>query len=100
MRGLWAQVEADYAGQPESFKAEEVFALYCGDIEPGHHINRKGVHERGAWSFHKTCIDCARSMQLDDLENIALMVAQGLHDRTRTQRNFRALNQQFRLQEK
>jgi len=50
------------------------------------------------WSFRETCIDRTRAMQLDDLENIALMVAQGLHDCTRTQRNFPGLNRQFRLQ--
>ncbi len=98
MHDLWVRVEADYAGEPESLKAEEVFALYCGDIEPGHHINRKGVYERGMWSFREICIEHTRLMRLDDLENIALMVAQGLHDRTRTQRNFPALNQQFRIQ--
>jgi len=100
MCGLWTQVNADYADQLESLKAEEVFAFYCGDIEPGHHINRKDVHERGAWSFRETCIERTRSMRLDDLENIALVVAQGLHDRTRTQRNFPGLNRQFRLRER
>lgn len=97
MRGLWAVIDKHYAGQPESIKAEEVFALYCEGIEPNHHaLSADQVHERGAQSFHETCRERSRPMQIDDLDNITLMVAQGLHDRTRTQQNFPELNQQFR----
>jgi len=96
MRGFWAQVDGHYDKVPESIKAEEVFALYCEGIEPSHHINRESVRARGEQSLQETCIDCSRALRLDDLENITLMVAQGLHDRTRTQQNFPELNQQFR----
>lgn len=97
MRGLWAVIDKHYAGQTESIKAEEVFALYCEGIEPNHHaLSADQVHERGAQSFHETCRERSRPMQIDDLDNITLMVAQGLHDRTRTQQNFPELNQQFR----
>lgn len=96
MRGLWAVIDKHYAGQSESIKAEEVFALYCEGIEPNQHVQTALVHERGAQSFHETCAVGLRPMQIDDLENIALMVAQGLHDRTRAQKNFPELNQQFR----
>jgi len=96
MRGLWARADAHYASQPESIKAEEAFTLFCEGIEPGHHINQQNVHERGARAFRETCIDRIRPMRLDDLETIALMVAQGLHDRSRQQQNFPERNQQFR----
>lgn len=96
MFDLWTRVDARYASEPGSIRAEEVFALYCEGIEPRHHINQQNVHERGACSFRETCIDRIRPMRLDDLEPIALMVAQGLHDRTRTQQNFPDLNRQVR----
>ncbi|MEX3547661.1 MAG: zincin-like metallopeptidase domain-containing protein [Burkholderia sp.] len=96
MRGMWARIDANYADKPESIKAEEVFALFCEGIEPGQHINSDQVHERGEQAFRETCIDRTRPMRIDDLDNITLMVAQGLHDRTRTQQNFPELNQQFR----
>lgn len=96
MRGLWAVIDQHYAGQAESIKAEEVFALYCEGIEPSHHVSTEQVHERGAQSFQETCRERSRPMRIDDLDNITLMVAQGLHDRTRTQQNFPELNQQFR----
>jgi len=93
MRDLWTRVDARYVSKPESIKAEEVFALYCEGVKPDHHINQQNVHERGAGSFRETCIDRTRLMRQGDLKNIALMVAQGLHDRTRTQQNFPELNQ-------
>jgi len=98
MHDLWAQVDVDYADRPENLKAEEVFALYCEGIEPGHHTNQQNVHEHGVWSFHETCIERTHLMRRGDLKNIALMVAQGLHDRSRQQQNFPERNQQFRQQ--
>jgi len=98
MLDLWARIDACYASEPGSIRAEEVFALYCEGIVPGHHINRQNVHEHGACSFCETCIDRIRPMRLDDLETIALMVAQGLHDRSRQQQNFPERNQQLRQQ--
>jgi len=95
VHNLWKQVGAHNANMSETMMAEEVFALYCEDIEPGHHINQKNVHQRGEQSFRETCIE-RRLLQLDDLDNITLMVAEGLHDRTRTQQNFPELNKQFR----
>lgn len=96
MRGMWAVIDRHYAGQVEGIKAEEVFALYCGGIEPVQHVNTAQVHERGEQAFRETCIDRSRPMRIDDLDSITLMVAQGLHDRSRTQQNFPELNQQFR----
>ncbi len=100
MLGLWAQVDTHYAGRSESIKAEEVFALYCEGIEPSHHIDRGNAHERGERSFRETCADRSRPLTRDDLENITVMVAQGLHDRTRSQRNFPEWNQQFRQEKR
>ncbi|SHH16288.1 zincin-like metallopeptidase domain-containing protein, partial [Xylella fastidiosa] len=95
MRSLWRIVEENYAHESESIKAEEVFALYCEGIEPELHVTRRYVHEQGEQVFRETCIDRTRLMNIIDLNSIALMVAQGLHDRTRLQRNFTELNQQF-----
>jgi len=95
MRRLWAAIDHDYAGQPESIKAEEVFALQCEGVQAAQHVNQAGVHERGEQAFRETCIERTRPMRRDDLESIALMVAHGLHDRTRVQRNFPEKNQQF-----
>ncbi|UEQ17618.1 DUF5710 domain-containing protein (plasmid) [Xanthomonas phaseoli pv. manihotis] len=95
MRRLWAAIDRDYAGQPESIKAEEVFALQCEGVKAAQHVNQACVHERGEQAFRETCIERTRPMRRDDLESITLMVAHGLHDRTRTQRNFPEKNQQF-----
>lgn len=95
MRRLWAAIDRDYAGQPESIKAEEVFALQCEGVQAAQHVNQAGVHERGEQVFRETCIERIRPMRRDDLESITLMVAHGLHDRTRVQRNFPEQNQQF-----
>jgi putative DNA primase/helicase len=93
---LWADVDSHYAGYPIDVRAEEVFALQCEAIEPGHHIGAAQVLERGQQSFSETCIARVRPMQIHDLHNIACMVAQGLHDRSRTQQNFPQITQQFR----
>lgn len=95
MRRLWAAIDRDYAGQPESIKAEEVFALQCEGVQAAQHVNQAGVHERGEQAFRETCVERTRPMRRDDLESITLMVAHGLHDRTRVQRNFPEKNQQF-----
>ncbi|MCP8325985.1 zincin-like metallopeptidase domain-containing protein, partial [Xylella fastidiosa subsp. multiplex] len=95
MRSLWRIVDENYAHESESIKAEEVFALYCEGIEPELHVTRRYVHEQGEQVLRETCIDRTRLMNIIDLNSIVLMVAQGLHDRTRLQRNFTELNQQF-----
>lgn len=50
---------------------------------------------RGEQAFRETCRDRTRPMRLDDLDSVAVMVAHGLHDRTRTQRNFPKKSQQL-----
>jgi hypothetical protein len=47
-------------------------------------------HNRCAQSFLDVCIDQSRPLELRDLRNIAALVAQGLHDRTRSQQIFPA----------
>lgn len=67
-------------------KAEEVFAFACENIEP----QTRGNVAEGARSFHETCIERTRQMQLHDLTSITTMVAEGMRDRTRSQQNFPA----------
>lgn len=91
---LWAQVDRIYPGISDLRKAEEVFAFACENIEPQTPINTPD----GARSFRETCIDRSRPLQISDLINLTTMVAQGLHDRTRTQQNFPASdNAQFKI---
>ncbi|WP_235663805.1 DUF5710 domain-containing protein, partial [Pseudomonas coronafaciens] len=76
-------------------RAEEVFAFACEEIDPDAHANTL----EGARSFRETCIDRSRPMQISDLINLTSMVAEGLHDRSRSQQNFPASdNAQFKIE--
>ncbi|WP_412459118.1 LPD7 domain-containing protein [Pseudomonas coronafaciens] len=76
-------------------KAEEVFAFACEEIDPDAHANTL----EGARSFRETCIERSRPMQVSDLINLTSMVAEGLHDRSRSQQNFPASdNAQFKIE--
>ena len=59
----------------------------------------KPAEKRGQQSFMETCIARVRSMQVGDLHNIVCMVADGLHDRSRTQQTFPRINELFRRDE-
>jgi antirestriction protein ArdC len=96
LKPLWADIDRRYAGSSLDMRAEEVFSLHCEGVAPVHHIGNDQVQERGRQSFAETCIARTRPMQDRDLHNIACMVAQGLHDRTRTQQNFPQINELFR----
>lgn len=100
LKPLWNDVDRWYADSPLDVRAEEVFALSAEGIEPRHHQTNDQVSKKGQQSFSETCIARARPMQAGDLHNIACMVAQGLHDRSRTQLNFPQINQLFRRNEK
>lgn len=107
LKPLWDDVDRRYAGDPVDVRAEEVFALYCEGIEPHHHqgadLFTQGadqVRQKGQQSFAETCIARVRPMQADDLHNIVCVVAQGLHDRSRTQQTFPQINELFRRDEK
>lgn len=81
---VWQDVDRNYPRMVEIRKAEEIFAFVCEDIEPGTRID----HNRCTESFLDVCIDQIRPLELQDLRNIAALVAEGLHDRTRSQRIF------------
>ncbi|RMT68815.1 putative DNA primase, partial [Pseudomonas syringae pv. theae] len=67
----------------------------CEEINPDAHANTL----EGARSFRETCIDRSRPMQISDLINLTSMVAEGLHDRSRSQKNFPASdNAQFKIE--
>lgn len=93
---LWDDINARYAGTSLDMRAEEVIALQSEGIEPRHHVGNNQVPQQGQQSFKETCIARIRPMGTDDLHNIVCMVAQGLHDRTRTQQTFPEINELFR----
>ena len=95
----WEDINRRYAEASLDVRAEEVWALHCESIAPGQHVGQAQVRERGAQSFMETCIARVRSMQVGDLHNIACMVAEGLHDRSRTQQTFPQINELFRRDE-
>jgi antirestriction protein ArdC/phage/plasmid primase-like uncharacterized protein len=95
LRNLWAVVDLHYGDRSKTIRAEEVFALYCEGIEPLDHVERQGILERGAFALRETCVDHNRSLTIFDLQSLVLMVAQGLHDGSRTQQNFPTEREQF-----
>ena len=96
LKPRWEEINRRYAGASMDVRAEEVWALHCESIAPGQHVGQAQVLERGRQSFMETCIARVRPMQVADLHNIVCMVAQGLHDRTRTQQTFPEINELFR----
>ena len=96
LKPLWDDINERYAGTSLDMRAEEVIALQSEGIAPRHHVGNDQVQQRGQQSFKETCIARVRPMGADDLHNIVCMVAQGLHDRTRTQQTFPEINVLFR----
>lgn len=96
LKPFWERANKIYGDKILDIRAEEIFSVLCEEIAPSHHINDSKAIERGLKSFQESCIARIRPMQADDLRNIACMVAQGLHDRTRTQKTFPSINEQFR----
>ena len=99
MKDRWEDINRRYAGMSMDVRAEEVWALHCETLAPGQHVGQAQVRERGQQSFMETCIARVRSMQVGDLHNIVCMVADGLHDRSRTQQTFPRINELFRRDE-
>lgn len=99
LKPRWEDINRRYAGASQDVRAEEVWALHCESIAPGQHVGQAHVQERGAQSFMETCIARVRPMQVGDLHNIVCMVAEGLHDRSRTQQTFPQINELFRRDE-
>jgi hypothetical protein len=86
MHELWAAADRDYADKTDPEKAEEVYCFVCEGIDPAQPVDKAlGEQALRAILFHNTR---TKPMQLDDLSNIASMVAEGLRDRTRTQQTF------------
>jgi putative DNA primase/helicase len=100
LKSLWAVADNGYSECPPSARAEEVFALFCESIAPRHHVGQNDmVRDNGSRSFSETCTDRNRLMQIGDLKNIALMVASGLHDESRTQQNFPSASTRFKKED-
>lgn len=99
LKPRWEDINRRYAGASMDVRAEEVWALHCESIAPGQHVGQAQVLERGQQSFMETCIARVRPMQVADLHNIVCMVADGLHDRSRTQQTFPQINELFRRDE-
>ena len=83
---IWENVQKRYSDRSIDVQAEEVFARAF------EHINLSSLLKLdssfGADAFRETCLDRTKSLQLSDLLHIASMVAQGLHDGSRTQQHF------------
>jgi Antirestriction protein len=99
LKPRWEDINRRYAGASMDVRAEEVWALHCESIAPSQHVGQAQVLERGQQSFMETCIARVRPMQVADLHNIVCMVADGLHDRSRTQQTFPQINELFRRDE-
>ena len=88
VREAWADINKRYADVTLDEQAEEVWALYCEKLPLLYHADNDHAHAQGEQSFREVCIDRSRPMRLDDLHNIACMVAQGIRDRSRVQQTF------------
>lgn len=81
---LWGYVDRLYPGQSDMRNAEEVYALVCEAIEPS---DRSAAID-GQKSYDEVCVSRTRAMRISDLINLTTMVAEGLHDSTRSQQTF------------
>ncbi|MBR4876362.1 MAG: hypothetical protein IKU14_01445, partial [Rhodocyclaceae bacterium] len=88
VKEVWADINKRYAEVTLDEQAEEVWALYCEKLPLLYHADNDHAHAQGEQSFREVCIDRSRLMRLDDLHNIACMVAQGIRDRSREQQTF------------
>ncbi|WP_412058719.1 DUF5710 domain-containing protein [Bartonella sp. DGB2] len=96
LKPLWDTVSKNYPHFSLQYQAEEVIALFAENIEPRHHIGKSEIHSMGQMSLYETCIKKSRPMTVYDLKNITLMVADGLHKRTRSQQTFPNINELLR----
>lgn len=79
----WENVRSAYSQEEALIQAEEVFTLHAEGVSPDQHIGRgQEAKELGNASFQAVCVDRSRPMKLTDLDNIVVMVAEGLHDRS------------------
>lgn len=97
IRDVWADINNRYAEQALYVQAEEVWALYCEKLPLLYHVDNDHARVLGEQSFAETCADRSRLMRLDDLHNIACMVAQGIRDGSREQQTFPQLGGEHSL---
>lgn len=83
---LWQEVDELYLGISDIRKAEELFAFACEVIDP----DKRAEYAPGLDSLQQVFMTRARPMLMRDLINITTMVAEGLHDRSRSQQTFPA----------
>jgi len=81
---LWAYVDRLYPDLSDMRKAEEVYAFACEAIDP----SDRSAAIKGQQSYEDVCVSRTRAMRISDLINLTTMVAEGLHDRTRSQQTF------------
>ena len=81
---LWENIDKQYDDIPELLKAEEVYAFACEVIKPLEQFDKIN----GEQAMRETCIEHTRPMQVRDLINITLMVADGMRDLSRSQQIF------------
>lgn len=87
-KNLWNYVVKHYPNESILMQAEEVLAYRVETLEPELHKDNPNVHSIGAKSFQDTCVEKSRLMTVEDLDNITLMIAQGIRDKTREQKTF------------
>ena len=81
---LWGYVDRLYPALTDMRKAEEVYAFACEAIDP----SDRSEAIKGQQSYDDVCVSRTRAMRISDLINLTTMVAEGLHDRTRSQQTF------------
>ncbi|MGP5424741.1 hypothetical protein [Pseudomonas helleri] len=81
---LWQEVDELYVGISELRKAEVLFAFACEVIDP----DKRADYAAALDSFQQVFRTRARPMQMRDLISVTAMVAEGLHDRSRSQQIF------------
>lgn len=87
LKTTWNDIDKLYADSSLDTRAEEVIAKKAESISADV-IRGDDLKQKGQLSLKETCINQQRLMGVEDLENIMGMIAQGLHDRTRTQQTF------------
>ncbi|KWW32395.1 MULTISPECIES: KfrB domain-containing protein [Cupriavidus] len=81
---LWRDAEDEYPHEPVGRQAEEVFASACEFISPEWYRRAPA----GQAAFADVCVSRKRPMSLQDLVDIAALVADGLHRGERQQQIF------------
>jgi len=97
IKPIWDSIDKRYSDKGLTDRAGEVFSLYMEGVDPQ---NNEDQVERGSLSFEETCNSKRRVMNVDDLFNIANMVAVDMQDRTRKQDNLMSFSESAEPSEK